>query len=250
LKEKIGRTNDFIKRYGLSHTTIYRVLNGESPVVLIKTLKGIVKALELKTSFDNPKEINYVLRVLESENLFERNLEKIRGLSDSELKPILLHGTFTALHHEETDYLKLFSLSEDRERLIDYIKKNFDQIEFINQCLYAKGNFHKGRNTLFETLIKELRDETALHGLITLYTSLRTKEEIELLNSFFREYVRISTAILDFDVEVVLEKRFSDPHYERIVLFCRKLNLSELQGYLCTWFFEVEERKRLLEIFL
>jgi len=249
LKERIGRTNSFIKRHGLSHTTIYRLLKGERPIVLIKTLKVIVKALELKTSFDNPKEINYVLRVLEAENLFERNLEKIRSLSDSEFKPILLRGAFAALTHERTDYFRIFSLSADRERLIDYVKKDYDRIEFINQCFYAEGNFHNGRNELFDMLIKEVRDQTTKHRLIKFCTSLRTNKEIEQLNSFFREYVRISTAKLDFDVETVLEKRFSDPDYERIVLFCRKFNLSELQGYLCTWFFENEERKELIGFF-
>jgi len=98
-------------------------------------------------------------------------------------------------------------------------------------------------------LIKEVRDETTKHRLIKFWTSLRTNKGIELLNSFFREYVRIPTAKLDFDVESVLEKRFSDPYYDGLFLFCRKFNLSELQGYLCTWFFENEERKELIGFF-
>jgi hypothetical protein len=41
-----------------------------------------------------------------------------------------------------------------------------------------------------------------------------------------------------------VSKRFFDPDYEKIALFCKKINISEVFGYLCTWQFEGEERKR------
>jgi hypothetical protein len=84
---------------------------------------------------------------------------------------------------------------------------------------------------------------------VDLYASLQETTEIELLNIYFREYARYSTTNWNFDVQEVLGNRFSDRAYDKIAAFCKRLNLSDLYGYVCTWFFEEVRRKRLIGLF-
>lgn len=248
LKEKIGRTNKFIQKHGLSHTTVYRVLNGESPVVLIKTLKQLIKALEIELSFDNPKEINYVLKVMKIEEQFENHVEKLLLLPDEALTELLIRGIFMTLSDTTLDYRKLFSLLKDRERLLTYLKKDYPRMLFINRCFHIDYDFYKGRQMLFNQLIEQF-DVSSRREMITLYTSLKTNKEIALLSRYFREYSRVSAVNPDSNAEVVLEKRVEDPEYEKIISFCERMKIKELPGYLCTWFFEEEERALLLQCF-
>jgi len=64
----------------------------------------------------------------------------------------------------------------------------------------------------------------------------------------FRQYVRYSTTPWRFDVEEVMSERFSDPDYKKVSRFYKKVNLSQLFGYLCTFEFEGEERTWLIGI--
>ena len=86
--------------------------------------------------------------------------------------------------------------------------------------------------------------------IITLPIHCQSTEKLEQLNVYFRQYVRYSTTPWRFDVEDVLSERFSDPNYVNISRFCKKINISEMFGYLCTWEFEEEERKSFLKMFL
>ena len=243
LKRKLGKTNEFIKRHGLPTTTVYRVLNGKCPVVLIKTLKKFIMALGIKTSFENPKEINYVLRIIKAEETFEKYIEKIQVLSNDELTILLIRGIFITLKDESLDYRKLLSLVTKKEEFIEYLKKDPERIMFINRCFYDDYGFYKGRQQLFEQLNEHTRSK-----LILLYTSLKTDKEIELVSRYLREYCRVSSVRLDSNVELVLEKRTSDPDYKRIFSFCKKIKFKELEGYLCTFFFHRKEREHLIRI--
>ena len=245
LKEKIGRTNAFINKYGLSHTTIYRVLNGDSSVVLIKTLKKFIEALKITPSFENPKEINDVLRVMKAEEVFKQHAEKIVELPEDELSVVLIRGIFITLHDDSLDYCKMLSLVKDRMSFLDYLKKDISRRVFINRCFYNESVFYRGRSALFDKLFEQM-DEQTKQKLITLYTALKTNKEIEIINRYLREYSRVSAVNLDPNVEAVLGKRFDDPEYENIFCFCERMKFKELTGYLCTWFFEGEEREQLI----
>ena len=244
LKRKIGKTNEFIKQNKLPTTTVYRVLNGETPVVMIKTLKKFIMALGIKTSFENPKEINYVLRIMKAEETFEKHVEKIQELSNDELTKLLIRGIFITLTEESLDYQKMLSLVRKRVEMLEYIKQDILRIMFINRCFYDDYGFYKGRQLLFKQLNEHTRSK-----LIQLYTSLKTDNDIELVSRYFREYCRVSSVRLDSNVELVLEKRTSDPDYKIIFSFCKEMKLKELEGYLCTFFFEAKERKHLIQIF-
>ncbi|HOO34407.1 MAG TPA: hypothetical protein PLB99_14835 [Thermotogota bacterium] len=45
-----------------------------------------------------------------------------------------------------------------------------------------------------------------------------------------------------------MSERFSDPDYKKVSRFYKKVNLSQLFGYLCTFEFEGEERTWLIGI--
>jgi len=98
------------------------------------------------------------------------------------------------------------------------------------------------RKTVRIQTLKKISDLTAL------YSSVQSIDAIERLNSYFRQYVRYASTPWRFDVEEVLAERFSDPHYTVIEDFCRKMGLSTLYGYLCTWYYEGSERDKLIQI--
>jgi hypothetical protein len=248
LNQKIDKPRLFAKEKGIPHVSLYRVLKGEKETVKIKTLMQIVQALELELSFENPREINYILLCIKEDQQFFLNCEKLKDFSISEIKQLLLRGVFVQLPDESVDYLKLFSLAEDIEKLIKYVGADYSRKEFINACFEPEHFYYKGRTDLFNILVEAVGDERALSKLVNLYATVKKNEHIEILNIYFREYARYSNTQWDFDVAEVLENRFSDPDYERVIAFCRKLNLSELYGYLCTWYFDGKERYRLIEI--
>jgi len=59
--------------------------------------------------------------------------------------------------------------------------------------------------------------------------------------------MRYTTTPWRFDVEDALDERFDAPDYKKIARFCKRINISEMFGYLCTYEFEREERERLIE---
>ena len=80
LREQIGKPNTFAGKHGISHASLYRILNGERKKIKIQTLKRIVKALKLDYSFKHPRDINYVLWVLNEEALY--NVNRAENSSD------------------------------------------------------------------------------------------------------------------------------------------------------------------------
>ncbi len=245
LKGKIGRVNSFIEQHHLPHTTVYRVLNGESPVVRIKTLKTFIRALELGPSFDNPKAINYVLWITRIEAAFEKNVEKIVKVPDDGLVNLLIRGIFIALPDESLDYHKLFLLVKDREKLLDYLKNDISRMAFINNCFETGYGYYRGRGELFDTLMGQMV-KCEKNEFAALYLSLKTTEEIQRLSEYFRTYSRLSTVTTDSNVTAVLQNRFLDPDYKKIASFCHGMALEELKGYLCTWYLEGAERDKLI----
>ncbi len=249
LNDRIKRPRHFAIEKGLSHASLYRMLNGEKKTVKIKTLIQTVKALELDFSFKNPRALNYVIWCMKKDEQFELYCEKMKLLSPFELKQLILRGIFIQLPDASIDYLKLLSLADDVEKFIKAVSEDYFLKAFVNNYFESEYPFYRARNDLFNILAGSIGDKKALSELINLYTSVKTNTDIELLNIYFREYVRYSTTKWRFDVEEVTENRFSDPDYKRIASFCGKLNLSEMYGYLCTWFFEGKERKKLIEMF-
>ena len=249
LKERIKKPRAFAAAKGLSHASIYRILNGEKETVKIKTLIQIIDALELDWSFENPKAINFAILQRREQSLFESNSEKLKLLSPFDLKLLVVKGIFVQLPNKSVDYLKLLLLAEDVEKFKDYANKYYSVKEFINRCIKSDYSYYSGREILFKNLINELKNKNSLSELVNLYASVRKIDDMEQLNIYFREYMRYSTTDWNFDVEEVLENRFSDPDYDTISSFCEKLKLSEIHGYICTWFFEGEDRNRLLKMF-
>ncbi len=139
---------------------------------------------------------------------------------------------------------------KNRQKLLEYAGKDLSGKEFINRCIGEENGFYRGRSELFDKIVEILCKEENLERMISLYSALKSDGEIELINRYFREYARYSTTEWDFDAEKVLEKRFTDPNYCKIAAFCERSNMSELHGYLCTWFFEENDRYALLNIFL
>jgi len=247
LNDKINKPRVFAAQYNIPHVSLYRILNGEKKAVRMKSLIPIVQSLELELSFDNPREINYILLCMKEDKLFSQNCEQLRKLTSLKRKQLILRGIFIQIPDDAVDCSKLLSLAEDAEKLINHIGSDYRLKRFINTCIEPNYPYYKGRDDLFNILLKAIGDEK-ISELIDLYTSVKKPKEVELLNIYFREYSRYSTTDWVFDVEEVLKNRFSDPDYDRIEAFCEHLNLSVLFGYVCTWFFEGAERDRLIEI--
>jgi hypothetical protein len=144
----------------------------------------------------------------------------------------------------------------DRKKLYDFFRKDAARIAFFNRAFQlafdddAIHPFYKARYTLVNQLFSEMGAMRHIKLLMRLYSSIKSTEKLEQLNVFFRQYVRYSTTPWRFDVEDVLSERFSDPDYAKISRFCKKINVSEMFGYLCTWEFEGEERESFLKVLL
>ena len=247
LREQIRKPNAFAGQHGISHASLYRVLNGERKKIKLNTLKGIVKALNLSYSFAQPRDINYVLWVMEEEGLYNINREKLNEMSDESFRLFLLYGFFLSFSDEHLLYRHLFSLMNDRKAFLNYVDKHFSAKVFVNRFFKESFGFYRGRRDLLDKFL-ELTGSYTVNQLITLYGSLKINEDFDLMNRYFRAYTWGMTIKVDFDLEVILMERFDDPDYGTIVRFCEQMNLSEQEGYLCTWFFEGEERERLIQL--
>jgi transcriptional regulator with XRE-family HTH domain len=256
LKKNIAKVKDFATEYDISVATFYRILRDKTDNIKVETLKKIVKALGLdELSFDYPRTINLVIQMIKEDETFERNWQKISHFSAFELKSLFLKGFMTLVSLEGIDLAELFKLTEkDREKLFEFIKSDPKLIAFFNRCVQYEfepeevNPYYKARLDLMNLLFSEMGAMHHITSLMKLYASVESPECLEQLNIYFRQYVRYSTTPWRFDVEDVLSKSASDTDYKKIALFCKKLNISELFGYLCTWQFEGNERKQLVEV--
>jgi len=248
LNQQIRKPRTFAKENGIPHSSLYRILNGEKKTVRIKTLIRVIRALGLSVSFDHPREVNVVLLCERESQRLVMNEEKLRRQTSFERKITLLRGLFVQVLDDMIDYSKLFSFAEDTEKFIEYIDSDYHLKQFINTCFEPKHPYYKARNDLFNILLEAVGSEK-ISELVELYASLQEVTDVELLNIYFREYARYSTTNWNFDVQEILEERFLDCDYKRIVAFCERLNLSQCYGYVCTWVFEDARRERLIGLF-
>jgi len=196
-------------------------------------------------SFDHPREVNVVLLCEKENQRFVLNEEKLRRQTPFERKITFLRGIFVQVPDDTIDYSKLFSFAEDAEKLINYIGSDYRLKRFINIYFEPNHPYYKARNDLFNILLETVGSEK-ISRLVDLYASLQETTEVELLNIYFREYARYSTTNWNFEVKEVLENRFSDRAYDKIADFCKRLNLSQWYGYVCTWYYDDARRERLI----
>lgn len=272
LLKHIGKINQFARENGLSPTSLYRILKGERETIRIETLKKIISAFGIVESFKNHKVINSILNLLKEETLFEENRKRIVNFSRESLQKMLLKGVMIlpaelyrsvyadelkAFANENPEDSDIFSMSQqETDVFYTFISEDADRIRFFNHCVAFELSkpeqlypFYQAHLVLVNMLFEEIGESGIAH-LLNLYSSAHTVEAIERLNIYFRQYVRYSTTDWRFDVEEVLSERSSDTCYEKITEFCQQLNISELYGYLCTWFFENDKREKLLEVLL
>jgi len=130
-------------------------------------------------------------------------------------------------------------------------------MEFFNRCIeYENGEsedinpFYKARLDLVNIFFDEIEKTRDITPLVKIYSKVKTTEELEILNIYFRQYVRYSTTPWRFDVENILEDRASDCEYKKIISFCKRINISDIYGYISTWNFEITEREKLLRLLI
>ncbi len=272
LLKHIGKINQFARKNDLSPTSLYRILKGERETIRIETLKKIISAFGIVESFKHHKVINYILNLLKEETLFKENRKRIVNFSRESLQKMLLKGVMIlpaelyrsvyadelkAFANENPEDSDIFSMSQqETDVFYTFISEDADRIRFFNHCVAFELSepeqlypFYQAHLVLVNMLFEEIGESGIAH-LLNLYSSAHTVEAIERLNIYFRQYVRYSTTDWRFDVEEVLSERSSDTCYEKITEFCQQLNISELYGYLCTWFFENDKREKLLEVLL
>lgn len=256
LKKHIVKVNLFAKENGISKTILYDILNGKTKCIKSESLKKIFRALRFnELSFDYPRTVNHVIQMIKEDDIFKKNRESIFSFSIFDLKSLLLKGFMTLVSLEGINLSKLFSLAEkDRRKLYNLIKSEPNLIVFFNRCLQFEvepenvNPFFRARLDLVHILFSEIKKTIHLQSLITLYESIESIDGYEKLNIYFRQYVRYSSTHWRFSVEDVMSERYADPNYKRLSLFCKRSNISEFFGYLCTWEFEGEERNKLIEI--
>ena len=257
IKERIKNINSFSEEVDISVAGLYKLLNGENKNIKIETLKKVVGVLGLEEfSFDYPHTINFIIQVIKEEEAFIKNRDRVSAMSTFELKSLFLKGFMTLVFLEGIDLSKLFKLAEkDHDKLFKFIHSDPRLIALFNRCVQYEyepesvNSFYKARLDLVNKLFSEMKDMVHISSLIRLYDSVESIDDFEKLNVYFRQYVRYSTTQWRFDVEDVMDERFSDTDYERIADFCRELGISELFGYLCAWEFEGAEHERLVVIF-
>ncbi len=270
LKENIGKANNLASENGISITSMYTILNGETENIKTETLKKIVRALGLyEISFDYPRTINLVIQMIKLEEAFERNWNKVSHFSAFQLKKLFLKGFMALVSLEGIVPCTLFKLAEkDRLKLFSTIESDPKLIAFFNRCVFYEfepervNPYYKARLDLANILFSEMGAMHHITPLIRLYSYVESLEEHERLNVYFRQYVRYSTTPWRFDVEEIMngiletdsfgvsQKSQESSEYEKIAHFCKKINISELFGYLCTWEFEGEEREAFVKLLL
>jgi len=206
------------------------------------------------------------------ESLFEENWKKVFGFTRNRLQRMLLTGVMIlpaelyrsvytedlkSFANDNPEITDIFTMSQrETDALYNFLSQDEDNIQFFNRCAAFELSepeeifpFYKARLDLVNTLFEAIGEDGILH-LFNLYSSVRSVEDVERLNIYFRQYMRYASTNWRFDVTEVLAERKSDPDYAKIAAFCQKVNLSELFGYLCTWTFEIEKRERLLVLLL
>lgn len=255
LNDRITIPNRFARENDISHTSLYRIMKGQKKNVKIETLKGIFSALDVTYSFENPKCINHILFFINEESYLINNWKKVVHLSAYKLKTLILKTYMTLTILSDINLSELFKLIEtSRRQLFDYIMLKPERITFISQTIRlafdneSVNPYYKARYELANILFSEMSRMRHITPLFRLYTASNSREENELLSVYFRQYVRYTTTAWRFDVEEVMSERYSDPDYKKIAQFCRKINISEMYGYLCTWYFEESDRNCLIEL--
>ena len=257
LNERIKIPRRFSRFHGLSHTSLFRILKGDMKFVKVETLKGTFTALDVSFSFKNPKVVNHILSLMNEKDYFQKHWQRINRFSAFKVKSLFLKSFMTNVVLNEINLSEWFDLTDsDRKKLNEFIRKDVARIAFFNRAFQLAFDddtihpFYKARYTLVNQLFSEMGAMRHITLLMRLYSSIKSAEKLEQLNVYFRQYVRYSTTPWRFDVEDVLSERFSDPDYAKISRFCKKINVSEMFGYLCTWEFEGEERESFLKVLL
>ena len=252
LSERIRIPRKFAKSHGLSNTSLYRIIKGEMKHVKVSTLKKILIALNLPHSFENPKVINHLITLLKEDEYFHDNWKNITHFSAFKLKTLFLKAYISLVNLDSINLSECLSYAEkDKESLKVYITQGNERIAFFNFAFQLAFDdervnpFYKARYKLVNQLFSKMGKMRHITPLMRLYSSVDSTADHEMLNVYFRQYVRYSTTPWRFDVEEVMSERFSDPDHKKMIRFCKKTNLNELYAYLCLWHFEGKERERL-----
>ncbi len=254
MSEQIRIPRKFAKEHGLSNTSLYRIIKGEMENLKISTLKKILVALNFPYSFENPKIINHFITLLKEEQYFQANWKNASQLSAFKLKMLFLKAYMSLANLESINLSEFLSYDEkNKKALKDYIVQNNERIHFFNlafQLAFDDENvnpFYKARYSLIDKLFTEMDKMRHITPLIRLYASLDSTIDHEILNVYFRQYVRYLSTPWRFDVEEVMSERFSDPDYLKMLRFSKRTNLNEMYTYLCLWHFEDEEWRKLFD---
>jgi DNA-binding Xre family transcriptional regulator len=252
LSERIRIPRKFAKSHGLSNTSLYRIIKGEMKHVKVSTLKKILIALNLPHSFENPKVINHLITLLKEDEYFHDNWKNITHFSAFKLKTLFLKAYISLVNLDSINLSECLSYAEkDKESLKVYITQENERIAFFNFAFQLAFDdervnpFYKARYKLVNQLFSKMGKMRHITPLMRLYSSVDSTADHEMLNVYFKQYVRYSITPWRFDIEEVMSERFSDPDHKKMIRFCKKTNLNELYAYLCLWHFEGKERERL-----
>lgn len=257
LKFEIKKPNQFAISNKISVTTLYDFINGNSQRIRKSTLCKIVNGLNLKQSFDNHKIINHIIENLNEMRHFEDNWKRFLDLPLLEMKLLLIKSYLTVVLFEEINISMFIRYCEGKEnQMKKYIVSDIERMTFFNFSFSKFNSFYQARIELIEELFnivgrkkeETFKDKGKLITLTKFFEKIRFNREGNLLNIFFRQYVRYSNTNWQFDVNSILKDRFSDKNYFVIEKFCDTLNLDPMYGYLATWYLS-ESRKELLDIF-
>jgi transcriptional regulator with XRE-family HTH domain len=254
MSEQIRIPRKFAAEHDLSNTSLYRIIKGEMENLKISTLKKILVALNFPYSFENPKIINHFITLFKEKEYFQDNWKNVAQFSAFKLKTFFLKAYMSLVKIDSINLSEFLSYAEkDKNLLKEYITQDDKRIHFFNlafQLAFDDENvnpFYKARYSLIDKLFTEMDKMRHITPLIRLYASLDSTIDHEILNVYFRQYVRYLSTPWRFDVEEVMSERFSDPDYLKMLRFCKKTNLNEMYAYLCLWQYDGEDWKRLFD---
>ena len=253
--ERIFNANRFARENEISKSAVYSALHGKTKYIRIKTLEKMIKGLKLMQDFENPKIINYIIQNTNERNQFEKNWSRLKYLSFYQLKRYFLRCFMVLTPFHKIEIAKLLrKCNGDKKKLYEFLRSDNNLIFLVN-LENTNNQFYQARMKLVSVLFNHVESENFsdekepivlrkyMNHLFKLYSFVKSFDEAESLNIFFRNYTRYNETQWKININELLSERFADPEYFIIQKFCNNLNLNPLIAYLSFWYFDDDKEK-------
>ncbi len=195
LKKHMNSASQAKRFSGVGKANILAILNGRVKMIKGHTLKRLIKGLKIGIDTNSPFAIRNEYTKMVIENGFEKAIEEVEKMNQSE-RTILLISTYMVYldRRKSLSYLsrkgklkEAFDLLNNMERFKAFMFKRYETMEFVNSMIKAHP-FIQARKDLakayLERMPKRIRER-----FIQKYIAM-DEEEKKIIDRFARDYVR------------------------------------------------------------